>query len=121
MVIVNLKWNCMLVKRLFSWILGFFRKKQKGFKWNIVSELPEIPFENILYIEGNIKEEDFWYALLKCPCGCGDNIMLNLMTDSSPCWEVGFKKETFSIYPSIWKTKECKSHFWLTNGEIIWA
>jgi len=59
----------MLVKRLFNWILSFFIKKQKGFNWKIVSELPEDPIEHILYLEGNVKEEDYWYALLKCPCG----------------------------------------------------
>lgn len=111
----------MLVKRLFNWILSFFRKKEKVFKWKIVSEFPVDPIEHTLYLEGNVKEEDYWYALLKCPCGCGDNIMLNLMKDSKPCWEVFFNKERFSVYPSIWRKNNCKTHFWLREGKIFWA
>ena len=112
----------MLVKRLFNWLLNFFRKKEKGFKWEIVSELPEDPIESTLYLEGNIKEGDYWYALLKCPCGCGDNIMLNLMNDTKPCWHVVIAaNKTPSIYPSIWRTKNCKSHFWVEQGKIVWA
>ena len=111
----------MLVKRLFNWILGFFGSKEKGFKCKIVSELPETPIDSILYIEGNIKENDYWYALLKCPCSCGDIIMLNLMTDTKPCWKVSVKNKKPSVYPSIWRTKNCKSHFWLKEGNIVWA
>ena len=87
----------------------------------IVSELPAEPLENILYLEGNVLEKDYWYALLKCPCGCGDKIMLNLITDSKPCWSVVFKKELPTVFPSIWRTKNCESHFWLKRGKIIWA
>lgn len=111
----------MLVRKLFNWILSFFRKKEKGFKWKIVSELPEDPNEHILYLEGNGKEVDLWYALLKCPCGCGDNLMLNLMTDTKPCWKVNISNNRPSIFPSIWRTKKCKSHFWLTQGKVVWS
>lgn len=111
----------MLVKQLFKWVLSFFKKESKVLKLKLVSELPKEPIEHVLYLEGNVKEDDYWYALLKCPCGCGDNIMLNLMADSRPCWDVVFKKETFSIYPSIWRKKNCCSHFWLKKGKIIWS
>jgi hypothetical protein len=109
------------VKQLFKWILGFFKKENKYFKLKIVSELPVNPIGHTLYLEGSFKEKDYWYALLKCPCGCGDIIMLNLMTDTKPCWEVNFNNKKPSVYPSIWRTKNCKSHFWIRNGEVVWA
>ena len=111
----------MLVKQLFKWILSFFIKESKSFKLKIVSELPEEPVEYVLYIEGNVQEEDYWYALLKCPCNCGDKIMLSLMTDSRPYWKVVFNKHSFSVYPSIWRTKNCMCHFWLKEGKVVWA
>ncbi|RKN82852.1 DUF6527 family protein [Ulvibacterium marinum] len=111
----------MLVKKLFRRILGFFRKKEHGFKWQIVFELPEEPLEKILYLEGNIREKDYWYALLRCPCGCGDKIMLNLMNDAKPCWKVNIDKRRPSVFPSIWRTKNYKSHFWLSKGKVVWA
>jgi len=121
LAIGNPKWNCMLVKRLFDRIWGFFRKKEHVFKLETVSELPENPIEKTLYLEGNVKEKDFWYALLKCPCGCGDSIMLNLMTDAKPCWKVIVSDKIPSVFPSIWRTTKCKSHFWLRKGKVVWA
>ena len=111
----------MLLKRLFKWILSFFTKKEKIYKLKIVSELPQKPIQYTFYLEGDVKQDGYWYALLICPCGCGDKIMLNLMKDSRPCWEVVFNKEGFSVYPSIWRTKNCKSHFWLTKGKVFWV
>jgi hypothetical protein len=111
----------MLVKKLFKRILSFFRKKEHKFKFEIVSELPENYVEHILYLEGNVKERYYWYALLKCPCSCGDIIMLNLMTDTKPCWNVDIINKAPSIYPSIWRTINCKSHFWIKKGKVIWV
>lgn len=111
----------MLLKRLFVRIWGFFRKKEHALRLEVVSELPENPSEKTLYLEGNAKEKDFWYVLLKCPCGCGDNIMLNLVNDVKPCWKVNINKNRPSIFPSIWRTKECKSHFWIKKGRVVWA
>ena len=111
----------MIVKQLFNWILSIFRKKEKSFRLMIVSELPKEPNEHILYLEGNLKENNYWYALLKCPCGCGDIIMLNLMADAKPSWVVAYKNKSPSVFPSIWRTKNCKSHFWLTEGKVVWA
>jgi hypothetical protein len=108
----------MLIKNLFDWLRAIFKKRERRFKYEVVSELPAAPFEETLYLEGNKKEKDYWYALLKCPCGCGDNIVLNLMNDAKPCWRVNINKSRPSVFPSIWRTKNCKSHFWLKNGKV---
>lgn len=116
----------MLLKSLFNWVIGLFRLKKtigcnEEYKLVVVSELPEYPRDKVLYIEGNQTSKDYWYALLKCPCGCDDNIMLNLIDDTHPCWKVIIDNKNFSISPSIWKTEKCKSHFWLSNKKINWV
>lgn len=115
----------MLLKKLFNWILSFFIIKkayyEKGYKLIIVSELPKVTNENVIYIEGNESQKEYWYALLKCPCGCQENIMLNLMEDAKPCWNVNVNDSGISVSPSIWRTVNCKSHFWLSNSKVIWV
>ena len=115
----------MLLKNLFNWFLGFFKsKKEQNLDLYNISIVPEVPVQledKVLYIEGNDKTDDYWYALLKCPCGCNENIRLNLMNDAEPSWEVIKNKSDFSISPSIWRIKNCKSHFWLRNREIHWV
>lgn len=115
----------MLLKKLFNWFLSLFKFKKEDlaehYELEIVSELPENPNDKVLYIEGNKKLKDYWYALLKCPCGCKENIMLNLMDDAKPCWSVKIRRSNFSIAPSIWRTKNCKSHFWLSNRKVVWV
>jgi Family of unknown function (DUF6527) len=115
----------MVLKKLFNWFLSFLKLKKEDtqgcYNLAIVSELPETLSDDILYIEGNEKLNDYWYALLICPCGCQENIMLNLMDDAKPYWKVSINKSDFSISPSIWRTKNCKSHFWLKNRKIVWV
>ncbi len=115
----------MYLRKLLRGFLNLFRLNKKSsdeyYKLMIVSELPEIPDDKVVYIEGSEKLNNYWYAFLKCPCGCNENIMLNLMNDAKPCWSISIKKGNFSISPSVWRTVNCKSHFWLRNGKIVWA
>lgn len=113
-----------LIKDLYNRILSFFKLK-KGisdfYRLVIVPELPRDPKKFTVYVEGNKELNDFWYALFYCPCGCGEKIMLNLINDSKPCWEIEINEYKFSIAPSIWRTKNCASHFWLKDNKIIWC
>jgi len=71
-----------------------------------VEERPEKIDEGIVYV----CLPDM-VAELKCPCGCRDDIELNLV-DVKPSWKVNGN----SITPSINKLYGCKSHFTITNG-----
>ena len=54
-----------------------------------------------------------------CFCGCGHQVV----TPLSPVnWKLTFDGEEISLYPSIgnWNL-ECKSHYWIRNGQVIWA
>lgn len=61
------------------------------------------------------------WLLLKCPCGCGQQIALNLMQSHTPSWQVEVRsRASFSIHPSVDATS-CGAHFWLRDGRVIWC
>lgn len=63
-----------------------------------------------------------WSVGFKCPCGCGSVIELLLIKEATPHWRCNIGKNNIpSLYPSVWLTTGCKSHFWLKNGRIFWV
>ncbi len=85
-----------------------------------VSELPEDLTEEFIYIVGENKF--LWFVALKCPCGCGDVIHLNLLPEANPYWKVESHSDgTVSLKPSVWSLKGCGSHYFVRNGEINWC
>lgn len=61
------------------------------------------------------------WILMQCPCGCKQQIALNLMQSHSPHWRVEIQShDLFSIHPSIDSTT-CGAHFWVRNGQVIWC
>lgn len=57
---------------------------------------------------------------LRCPCGCGDDLIINLDERSGPAWKLYFKKDKLSLYPSYWRDTACGSHFIIWNNNIYW-
>jgi hypothetical protein len=55
------------------------------------------------------------WLLLSCPCGCGEELPINLDSRAGPAWRL-YKnaKLGVSVYPSVWRDTGCGSHF------IIW-
>lgn len=72
-----------------------------------------------VFVCGSLEKN--WVIVMICPCGCGDKIYLNTLQSEQPCWKIKHTIKGISISPSIWRTKGCKSHFFLKNGKIIWA
>ena len=71
-----------------------------------------------------VVEDDGYFeqAALVCPCGCGRVLQMNLLPDSRPCWSVTQHSDgTASLHPSIWRQKDCKSHFWFRKSRIQWC
>ena len=62
------------------------------------------------------------WALLICPCGCRETIMLSLAQNTRPRWsaEVDHKGRPM-VYPSVRQIDGCYSHFWLRNWVIEWC
>lgn len=61
------------------------------------------------------------WLLMRCPCGCGQQIALNLMQSHSPRWSISVQSANrFSVHPSIDATS-CGAHFWIRDGLVIWS
>lgn len=108
----------LLESRASKWGRGVKRKPEYTIEY--VESLPEenSTQERIVYIVG--ENGHYWVAALKCPCGCGDLIQLNLLPAGRYVWRLVVTKESFSIYPSVDRVFSCKSHFNLTNGNVVW-
>jgi hypothetical protein len=84
-----------------------------------VEDFPDEVRDNIVYIVGEKRQE--WLAVFRCPCGCREVIQLNLIKGVKPRWRVIYhKKRTFSLYPSVNRIVNCRSHFTLTRSKIRW-
>lgn len=63
-----------------------------------------------------------WVASMICPCGCGETLEMNLLTDERPCWRYSVDgKGHPSLEPSVWRKIGCRSHFFLRHGRIEWT
>jgi hypothetical protein len=72
-----------------------------------------------LYIIG--KPYPKW-VVLRCPCGCGERIHVNLMRSRRPRWGLKMEGTLVSIHPSIWIPEDrCGSHFWIQHNRIMWV
>lgn len=83
-------------------------------------KLPERLRKRILYVV----EEDGYeeQAAMLCPCGCGRTLHMNLLPDERPCWKLTRHDDgTSTLHPSVWRQKDCQSHFWFRRGRVIWA
>lgn len=59
--------------------------------------------------------------ILRCPCGCGDDLLINLDKRSGPAWRHYEKKAGHSLYPSYWRDSACGSHFIVWNSKVYWC
>ena len=79
-----------------------------------ISSQLEAPGDAILIIRG----EPRW-LLLKCPCGCNDEIPVNLDWRAGNAWRIyGGVDERLTLFPSVWRDTNCRSHFIIRNGQI---
>lgn len=87
----------------------------------IVDEsLPKQLKRNALYV---VQEDGFQeQAAMICPCGCSRILHMNLLTDERPCWRLTRHADgTATLHPSVWRRKDCGSHFWFRKGRVQWC
>ncbi|HBN08817.1 MAG TPA: hypothetical protein DD435_09255 [Cyanobacteria bacterium UBA8530] len=79
----------------------------------IVHRLPADLEDHVVYVS-----REYEVAALKCACGCGHRV--NLLLDDGH--KVEEQDGRAHIWPSIgvWDAP-CRSHFWIQNGEVLWA
>lgn len=81
-------------------------------KLQIVNFMPEIIESDILYYS-----PEYEIACHLCACGCGNKVF-------TPTGNKGWKIDidTITLSPSIRSFQlECKSHYFIRNGQIIWC
>ena len=113
------------MKHLFDRFRNFFSRF-----WNkffpeyrtkfVKGDLPSILKRKVLYV---VQEDDFlWHASMVCPCGCREQIHMNLLPDERPCWKLKVHSDqSVSLSPSVWRKVGCKSHFWFRLNKIHWC
>ncbi|WP_425475745.1 DUF6527 family protein [Mesorhizobium hunchu] len=111
------------MKRLIAYLRRLwlrFRRRHEIASIVQVSSRSELPTRlgTSLYLVGDPPK----WAVLKCPCGCGDTIDVNLMKARSPAWQLSVVNGKASFHPSLWMPKDkCGAHFWIRNGKITWV
>jgi hypothetical protein len=59
--------------------------------------------------------------ILRCPCGCGDDLLINLDKRVGPAWHYYRNRSGLTLYPSYWRDDGCSSHFIVWNNHIYWC
>ena len=63
-----------------------------------------------------------WCVGMRCPCGCGRTIELQVFPEARPNWRIAVdEKSRPTLHPSVWVKDGCKSHFWLRKGKVFWC
>ena len=102
----------------------WFRRRRPALIYSdirTVESMNDVPnkFTNEIYLVA--RGDTYRWALLMCPCGCGERLDVNLMRTSNPHWRLTLKKGKVSLSPSIWVTGDkCGSHFWLIENRLHW-
>jgi hypothetical protein len=109
------------------WLYSFWRGLCRRFysagavalETAFVSELPSELRTDTVYV---ITEDgEPWSVAMICPCGCREVLYMSLL-DGSPCWALSTHRNgTSSLAPSVWRTRGCRSHFFLRRGRIVWC
>ena len=110
-----------MLKRFVTWlikpIIDYF---DQPYSVKFIEDPVDKPAKKVLYVVGNIDEP--WQAEMLCPCGCTQKIVLPLNNETSPRWTLKVNDSNIpSIHPSVWRSKGCKSHFFLRDGYIQWC
>lgn len=87
-----------------------------------VSSMSDVPnyLGNSVFLVGDEGRQK--WAVLSCPCGCGERLQVNLMRSRLPYWRVSRENGKLTMTPSLWLSHDkCGSHFWIEDGEAVWV
>ena len=59
--------------------------------------------------------------VMLCPCGCGEELTVNLDKRVTKAWRLYRSKNNLTLYPSVWRESGCYSHFIVWNNRITWC
>ena len=100
--------------------LGGLPSSPPRYRVERADEVPDVPEVGVMYVVGEGVHE--WYAVLGCPCGCGEALVMSLLPDARPRWRVSVDDAGApSLSPSVNRLVGCRSHFFLRSGRIDWC
>lgn len=88
-------------------------RKQKSYTHEFVEFVPDELEQGVLYVA-------FKYKCVAhlCMCGCREKVVSRLSPER---FRITFDGNHVSMFPSIGNsTFDCRSHYWLEDGEIYW-
>ena len=79
------------------------------------ANLLEAPGDAVLVTRGKPR-----WLLLRCPCGCGEEIPVNLDARAGKAWRL-YRGATsgITLFPSVWRDTGCESHFVIWRDRIL--
>jgi hypothetical protein len=113
-----MKWAQRILRRVFGLLCDRLLPRYRTV-W-VEDILPKNLERRALYIinEDGLLEQ----AAMLCPCGCGRVLHMNLLPDDRPCWHLTQHRDgTATLYPSVWRQRDCGSHFWFRRGRVQWV
>jgi hypothetical protein len=58
--------------------------------------------------------------VLNCPDGCGEKLTINLDRNAGKAWRLYSELDSLTLYPSVWRSTGCRSHFILWSDRFYW-
>jgi hypothetical protein len=58
---------------------------------------------------------------IACPDGCGEQLTINLDRRAGPAWRYYVTGNDLTLYPSVWRSTGCESHFIVWRSKIYWC
>jgi hypothetical protein len=98
---------------------SLFQKSKPKVSFKFLTDIPEHLADNTIYIIG--ERAQHWLVIFYCPCGCRETISLNLLKETRPRWRFITRWSQLTLYPSVWRTVGCKSHFNVKKNKIVWC
>ena len=60
------------------------------------------------------------WLILRCPCGCGEEVPVNLDPRSGKAWRLyRSTRAGLTLFPSVWRDTGCGSHFVIWRDHIL--
>jgi len=87
---------------------------EKRIRSKVVDYIPRQLESGVIYIS-YLNE----VAIHECICGCGNEVVTPLSKKNG--WIIKEDDQGVTLYPSIGNYAfQCKSHYWIRNGQVIW-
>lgn len=107
------------LRYLWFFLKQWFKRQPIPLRAIRVEAVPDKAKSGLVYIVG---EENPWFVVMTCPCGCRSKIHMSLLPGDYPVWQLKEHNNcTITLTPSVWRTKGCRSHFFLRKGLVDWC